>query len=102
MNWAEQIINLGKVKENSKISFNFVATKNLEIVRIKPGCGTCTFVKKLNKDLQLPVIYKPGSIPIRLRNANGGNGLPVRKTITITYSDGTEDVLTFTATVIKV
>lgn len=99
MNWEQTTINLGEVKESSKNNLTFVATKNLDILGIKPSCGSCTFIRKFNPvTLKLEVVYVPGKIPPQLRSRTGLN---VRKTITVAYKDGTEEKLTFTATLIK-
>lgn len=99
MNWVQNIINLGQVKESSKNNLTFVATKKLDILKATPSCGTCTFVRKFNeKTLKLEVVYVPGKIPPQLRKSES---IPIRKTITITYKDGTEEVLSFTAMLVK-
>ena len=99
MNWQQTTINLGIVKESSKNNLTFVSTKKLEIDKVVPSCGTCTFVRKYNEKTQkLEVVYVPGKIPPQLRKSDS---IPIRKTITVTYKDGEQEVLSFTATLQK-
>lgn len=93
MSWVNKNIYSGEVKARNTLRFSFKATSPLLIKRIRPSCGECTFVKKFNNEtLELPVVFKYGKIPVHLRRLREIN---TTKTITITYEDNTEDVLSF-------
>jgi hypothetical protein len=95
MNWEKTLINLGTIKQGTTVPLVFKALKKLSITQLKPGCGSCTFVKAFNPDtLELGVTFKVGSIPIHLRKQGYYN---TRKSITVTYEDGTSEILSFTA-----
>lgn len=101
MNWEKSTINLGFVEENTKINFKFVASKDLEIISYKPGCGSCTFIKGF-KDGELNVTFVPGKVPVHLISSVKAKGfLEVRKTITVKYKDGKEEILSFLAKITK-
>lgn len=98
MKWKSKRINLGNVKEKSLSRFVFETNEELDITNIKPSCGDCTSAKLLKGSLH--VQFKPGTIPVHISRKQ--NYQDVAKTIIITYSDGEQDVLTFTAKIIKI
>ena len=97
MNWENNRINLGVVKEKSTNKFSFLLVEPVEVTKITPSCGGCTTAKL--KDNFLNVTYKPGKIPKHI--ADKHNFQYVTKTITVTYADGQKEVLTFTAKIEK-
>lgn len=96
MNWKELNIELGVLKEKQKIIFSFVAVKELEILKIKPGCASCTKVKKMQGRV-LPIIFTAEKIPVHLKQQGYQK---IKKQVIVTYKDGSKEVLSFTATVI--
>ena len=96
MKWKNTHINLGILKENSSYKFEFESIEKLDILSAKPGCGNCTFLKEY-EDNKLKVTYKSNGISYHL----GKNEQPVNKTITITYQDGTTEVLSFSGIIKK-
>lgn len=97
MNWEKTRIDLGEVKQGTSRRFTFQATKDLDIVKIKLGCDSCTKAKY--KDRVLNVIFTPQSIPVHISLTQ--NFQISTKIIILKYSDGTEETLTFTAKIIK-
>lgn len=96
-NWDKKYIDLGTVKVGSKNVFVFSATKNLDISRIGTSCG-CSSAKYNSKDKTLTVTFKPNAIPIHLMYV----GFYVTsKTIKVKFEDGTQDILSFKAKVIR-
>jgi len=100
MNWEEQSINIGTVRENSTNKFKYVSTKPLDIVNIKRGCTQCTRFKPYNKKTGiLEVTFTSAYIPKQLRITPGFQ--MVKKSITITHASGEVETLIFTAKIIK-
>jgi hypothetical protein len=95
-NWKNIHISLGILKENKSYSFEFESNKDLDIASAKPGCGNCTSLQGY-RDNKLKVTYKSNGIPYHL----GKSEQPVNKTITITYQDGTTEVLSFSGIIKK-
>lgn len=96
MKWKDTHINLGTLKENKSYSFEFESIEKLDIASTKPGCGNCTSLQGY-RDNKLKVTYKSNGIPYHL----GKSEQPVNKTITITYQDGTTEVLSFSGIIKK-
>lgn len=94
MNWQNKHINLGVIKAHSKKVLTFVADGELNNVSsMVSSCG-CSSPKQV--DNTIVVTYTPGSVPFHLQ-AKGE--YKTTKNITVYYIDGTQDVLSFTATV---
>lgn len=98
MNWKSYTIDLGTIKQNSKHTLVYESTKPLDIYKISPGCTQCTKINGYS-DNKLTAVYKVSNIPIQLRNNPEYQN--VRKIIVVTYQDGSKDILSFTAKVIK-
>jgi len=93
MEWKNRVIDLGIVKQTNKVIIEFEATSIISNVgKVSTSCG-CT--KAVIKDSKVVVTYKPGSIPIHLKE------MTTFKNIIIYYKDGSQDILTFNAKVIK-
>lgn len=98
MNWKNNTINLGNIKENSKHILTYESVTPLDIINISPGCTPCTSIKGY-KNNNLTVEYKVSKIPIHLKKNPGYQ--QIIKTIVVTYKDGSKEVLIFTAKIIK-
>lgn len=98
MSWESNRFDLGVIREDSVNRFPFTSLYPLDIIKIKPGCGGCTTAKYIGNTLH--VEYKPGKIPKQLIQ-KGRSSQQVAKTIVITYKGGQQEVLTFTANIIK-
>ena len=94
MKWKSTHINLGTLKENKSYSLEFESNEDLDILSAKPGCGNCTSLQGYS-NRKLKVTYKSGNIPYHL----GKNEQPINKTITITYQDGSTEVLSFSGVI---
>lgn len=92
MNWENININLGVLKENKTYDFEYKSTKDLlsDIVAIIPGCSNCTTIKGYNGNV-LKVSYKTSVLPKHLDILEQ----KINKKITITYSNGTNEILNF-------
>ena len=94
--WQNTQISLGKVKVGQRQTVIFNAVREVPtILKMSASCGCTTpaFDKERNR---LVASYTPGAIPKHLV----GQGMyTTSKSVTIYYSDGTTDVLSFTATV---
>jgi len=100
MNWENILINLGNVKEKSRTVFKFKSVRPLDIEKVKPSCGACTYYKKYNPETgELKVTFKSGSLPKHLA-INPGYQY-VRKALTVTYTSGEVEVISFTAKIVK-
>lgn len=97
MNWQQKTLRLGTIKSGVKQTINFYSNEELDIVNIVASCG-CTTPKYIKEEKRLEVIYNPGSIPMHLRHTGT---FSTTKTITVSYIDGTKDVLTFSAIIVK-
>lgn len=97
-NWVNDFINLGEVKVGETVEVKFIATKELKIKGAIASCGCSTpkYDKKGAKELI--VVYKVGSIPRHLESAGF---YTTTKTITVSFEDGSEDILKFHAKVVK-
>ena len=100
MNWETNRIDLGVIKQNSVVRFKFNSLYPLDVVKFKPGCGGCTTLGKYENDT-LPVVYKPGAIPKHIIRRPEFKFQVVTKTIVVMYEDGKQEILYFTAKIIK-
>lgn len=98
MNWKRYTINLGTIKQNTKHTLEYESTRPLDIYKVSPGCTQCTKIKGYSNN-KLTAVYSVSNLPIQLRNNPGYQN--VRKVIVVTYQDGSKDILSFTAKVIK-
>lgn len=98
MNWKETNKYLGTLKENSKITFEYESTIPLNIYKISPGCSSCTTVGKYENN-KFSATFKSGKIPKHLASNQGHQDL--RNIIVVTYSDGSKEILSFTARVVN-
>lgn len=98
MSWIETTKNLGVIKQKSRNTIKYEYIGDKVITNISKGCAKCTKVLGF-KDNILEVLYTPNYVPIHLRNNPGYQD--ARKTIIITYEDGSKDILIITARVIK-
>jgi len=92
-NWEQESIDAGAVKQGGKLTVTFKSTRPLDIVKISPGCTACTIIKGY-EDGVLTAVYKAESIPAHLRRVLTHQ--TVKKIITVTYKDGSKEVLSFT------
>ena len=97
MKWESKQIDLGVVRTGKKITISFYSTEELEIANMTVSCG-CTKPKYIKEEKRLEVIYNPGSIPIHLRHTGK---FSTNKSITIWYSNGSKDVLTFSGLIVS-
>lgn len=97
-NWKTNKKNVGTVTVGQRQIIKFYANKELpKIVNLSSSCG-CSKPNYDKKTKVLNVSYNPGSIPKHLKSQGWYN---TTKTITITFVDGTKDVLSFSARVNK-
>lgn len=90
--WKNKNLNLGKVKEFSKIQLFFELENNenfKKIITAKPCCGSCTTIISLDSQ-GIKAVFDVGEIPAHLNNVWEFN-----KCITVYYEDGNAEVLTF-------
>lgn len=90
--WKNKNLNLGKVKEFSKIQLFFELENNNDIEKIitaKPCCSSCTIIISLDSK-GIKAIFDVGKIPVHLNNVWEFN-----KCINVYYKDGSSEVLTF-------
>lgn len=97
MNWVNNNIDLGQVKEKSVNKFQFEATDpTLKVYDIKPTCGGCTKILSY-KDGILKVSFTAPKIPVHLttRYWNYSAG------VIITHFDGSKERLLFRSVIVK-
>lgn len=94
-NFEEKNINLGQVSPG-KHKIVFKAKKSLKIKNIQTSCS-CSVAKYKKFSKRLIVIYKADKVPPQIKEKL----MYVRKSIVITYEDGTMERLTFSAQVIN-
>lgn len=97
--WKETYINLGEVPERSKTKFQFLIKEDLDknapkIKYIKPTCG-CTSLKTSKEGVA--GVFSSGTIPRHLHSSTQ----KVTKRLEVFYEDGTTELLSFTATLVK-
>lgn len=95
MYWEEVEQNFGTVKEAITLKFTFKAKDNIPKVISVVGLCWCTRVRYYVEKRRLEVEYKSAFVPNHL------NEQEVRKTILVTYEDGTEDFLYIVGTKIR-
>lgn len=97
-NWKVEQINIGNLKVGRKQIIRFEATEELkEISRLHSSCG-CSKPNYDKKTRTLNVSYTPDKVPHQLKNQGWYKS---SKFITVSYKDGTKDVLRFTAKVFE-
>lgn len=97
MNWTQKQINLGEIIVGKKQTVIFQATRDLDIINLESSCG-CSKPSYNKETKQLIVIYTPDAIPKHLQSVGKYN---TTKSVTITYADGTSEVLSFKSTILK-
>ena len=97
MSWKEQSKNIGNIKVGAKVTIKFKAVDIPKIKLLQSSCG-CSTPHYNENTKELIVGFNPNPVPKHLK-AQGH--YKTTKTITVTYVDGTKDVLSFTATVNK-
>lgn len=98
MNWITKHIDLGDIKVGKKQTIIFSSTKELDnIINLESSCG-CSTPSYSKENKQMVVIFTPGGIPKHLKSVGV---YTTTKSITITYSDGSSEVLSFKARISK-
>ena len=97
MNWEKTNIDLGVLTSGKKVTVTFNAAKKLNVVSTQSGCG-CSKPTWDNKEQKLVVEFTPGKVPIHLKNKGE---YTTTKIITVRYTDGTQENLSFTALIKK-
>ena len=96
--WVRKKIDLGEVLEETIQTYEFESLVNIPpIVTIKAGCG-CTETSFDQDSGILIAKLDVGKFPYHLKQQNTQQ---LEKMITVTYQDGTQDVLTLIATKTK-
>lgn len=97
MKWKSTHIDLGIIQSGITIPVVYEADEELPpIVGIKVSCG-CSNTNGYNSNTRkLEISYRPEPVPIHLESINSYR--PVLN-ILVNYEDGTQDGLTFTATI---
>jgi len=94
--WKEVEINFGTIRENTSKTIIFTALNTIpEIVDISAQCG-CTKPSYDKENKLMSVKFNAGYIPKHLTTTQ-----PVRKMITVTYKDGSQEILFITGTKVK-
>jgi len=89
-NWKTKHKNVGTINVGQRQIIKFHATKELaKIINLSSSCG-CSKPNYDKKTRTLNVSYNPGSVPKHLKAQGWYN---TTKKITITYNDGTQDIL---------
>lgn len=98
VNWIEDFIILGEVKERETVEVKFIATRELKIKEVVASCGCSTpkYDKKAAKEIV--VAFKTGDIPHHLKSVGS---YTTTKSLSVYYEDGGKDVLRFRAKVVK-
>lgn len=98
MNWKRNHINLQTVKQNKTVKFEYEALTDVNVIKVEASCPHCTIPGPYNSKTKiLPVQFKTGQIPNHFKLLK--KDYTVRKTITVTYSNGKQEVLSFVATI---
>lgn len=95
--WEQKFLNLGTLRLGKKHLVEFKALEDIDYSSIKASCG-CTKPTYDGRERKLFVKFKPQPMPVHLRRAGR---YTTTKFITVSYKDGTEDVLAFKATIIR-
>lgn len=95
MNWRKKVINLGNIPVGKKQTVIFEALVPLQIRTLTSSCG-CTTPVYNEQNNTVEVSYTPGRIPYHLQ-VDGEQR--TSKTVTVYYTDGTDETLTIKATV---
>jgi len=97
MNWEKEFIDAGVITEKGKKDITFKATNDIPVIthlHSSCGCSTPTYDEVLKV---LRVIYTAPMVSSHLRATTKKN--IITQQITVTYADGTKDILSFTITV---
>lgn len=96
-NWNKKVVNLGTINEDTTYTIVFEALKDLNILSIESSCGCTTPIYNKNTK-KLTLKYTSGSIPYHLKEVNEQH---TEKFVTIYYTDGTHEILSFKAIIKK-
>ena len=99
MIWDKTYIDLGKIKAGKAVIFTFrvLDTKDKKVFKITSSCG-CSKPKLNLEDKMLTIRFKTDSVPPHLLYIVH---YIVNKTIKVLYTDGTFDILSYRATILK-
>lgn len=96
-NWENKVIDAGKVFEGKSKQVVFQATENIpEIHKLYSSCG-CTQPSYDESTKKLRVTYNAKKVSMHLRTTT--RQMKVSQSVTVTYKDGTKDVLSFSVIV---
>lgn len=99
MEWEKPYINLGSIKERVTVPMEFKYLGDKEVKEVNPGCVKCTTVSYNHNTKVLSAKYSPGRLPKHLEGTF--YSVNINKPIEVVYTDGTKDVLYFSAKIIK-
>ena len=101
-NWENTSLSLGSIRQRQSIDFGFQSKEVLtDILKVVPGCSSCTEIKAYSpEDKTLPVTFKAGAFPEHFIY-EGRSSYNTNKEISVFYTDGRVDVLSFNITVYK-
>lgn len=96
--WIQKEINLGEVKSRTKVPVRFTANEVLNIKNIIASCGCTTPEYKKGGTKEVYVVFNSGDVPKHLEAVGY---YTTTKTLTVFYEDGSDDILSFKAKIIK-
>ena len=97
-NWVSEHINIGALRVGVKKEVIFKTLKeDLKIDSMKSSCK-CSKPKYDKEKKTLSVTFTPGTIPQHLMHKGA---YTTKKSISIRYKNGSEDIISFKATVIR-
>lgn len=97
-NYIDNLREFGDVPEGGYVDIEFLKIENPEVAtRIEPGCAACTEV--FDQPDKTIVRFKASDIAPQVREA-GHNRQGVDRFVTMTYQNGTEDILYFTGYIV--
>ena len=101
-NWENTSLSLGSIRQKQSIDFDFQSKEVLtDILKIVPGCGSCTEVKGYSpEDKTLSLTFKAGAFPEHFIY-EGRSSYNTNKEVSVFYTYGKTDVLSFNITVYK-
>lgn len=96
--FKEQEIDLGVIRSGSNVLFTFESLGDIndDIVSVTPGCGGCTDILGYDGRI-MRVRFRSGSFPVHIME----DYYFVTKSITVSYKDGSSEVLRYRAKIIR-
>lgn len=90
--WKNYVVNIGEVKQKTRVNITFESYEDLDISRVDFGCSSCTkFIDY--KDRKLTIQYSGEEYP---RHLIGSHHQPqIDKNLTVYLNDGNKDKLRF-------